>query len=143
MTAEVAMRLCPERKISFDGFACHEGRRFGAPCRYDKPTCRANREGERIHIYSADMPAEIAVHAVSRGGREGSRPDQRAAAPAPEELPTAPVTASAALSPAPPSAAGLEKFDFERRCQRRPSRARSRGSRPTRGPSAPTRPRRR
>ena len=42
--------------------------------------------------------------------------DQWAAASAPEELPTAPVTASVALSPAPPRAAGLEKFDFERRC---------------------------
>lgn len=115
-TAEVAMYLRPERKTSFDGFVRHEGRRFGVPCRYDKPTCRVNREGEWIHIYSADMLAEIAVHAVSRGGRDSSRPDRWAAASAPEELPTAPVTASAALSPAPPRAAGLEKFDFERRC---------------------------
>lgn len=116
MTAEVAMRLCPERKIGFDGFVCCEGRRFGVPCWHDEPTCRVNREGEWIHIYSADMLAEIAVHAASRGRRDGSRPDQWAAASAPEELPTAPVTASVALSPAPPRAAGLEKFDFERRC---------------------------
>lgn len=116
MTAEVAMYLCPERKISFDGFACCEGRRFGVPCWHDEPTCRVNREGEWIHIYSADMLAEIAVHAASRGRRDSSCPDQRAAASAPEELPTAPVTASVALSPAPPRAAGLEKFDFERRC---------------------------
>ena len=116
MTAEVAMRLCPERKISFDGFVCYEGRRFGVPCWHDKPTCRVNREGEWIHIYSADMLAEIAVHAASRGRRDSSCPDQWAAASAPEELPTAPVTASVALSPAPPRAAGLEKFDFERRC---------------------------
>lgn len=116
MTAEVAMYLRPERKTSFDGFVHHEGRRFGVPCRYDKPTCRVNREGEWIRIYSADMLAEIAVHAVSRGGRDGSCPDRWAAASAPEELPTAPVTASVALSPAPPRAAGLEKFDFERRC---------------------------
>ena len=116
MTAEVAMYLCPERKISFDGFVCYEGRRFGVPYWYDKPTCRVNREGEWIHIYSADMLAEIAVHAVSWGRRDSSCPDQWAAASAPEELPTAPVTASVALSPAPPRAAGLEKFDFERRC---------------------------
>lgn len=116
MTAEVAMYLCPERKISFDGFVCYEGRRFGVPYWYDKPTCRVNREGEWIHIYSADMLTEIAVHAVSWGRRDSSCPDQWAAASAPEELPTAPVTASVALSPAPPRAAGLEKFDFERRC---------------------------
>lgn len=70
ITAEVAMYLCPERKISFDGFACCEGRRFGVPCWHDEPTCRVNREGGWIHIYSADMLAEIAVHAVSWGRRQ-------------------------------------------------------------------------
>ncbi len=63
-----------------------------------------------------DINTEIAVHAVSWGRRDSSCPDQWAAASAPEELPTAPVTASVALSLAPPRAAGLEKFDFERRC---------------------------
>lgn len=116
MTAEVAMYLCPERRISFDGFVCYEGRRFGVPYWYGGPTCRVNREGEWVHVYSADMLDEIAVHAVSWGRRDSECPDQWAAASAPEEFPTAPVAASVALSPAPPRPAGLEKFDFERRC---------------------------
>ena len=33
-SSELLPYLCPERKISFDGFINYEGRRFGVPYRY-------------------------------------------------------------------------------------------------------------
>lgn len=42
---ELAMYLCPKRKISFDGFVSYEGRRFGVPYWYPGRECRVNRDG--------------------------------------------------------------------------------------------------
>lgn len=44
-TEELAMYLCPRRRISFDGFVSYEGRRFGVPYWYPGKTCRVSREG--------------------------------------------------------------------------------------------------
>ena len=57
-----ASYLCPRRRISFDGFVNYEGRRFGVPYWYPDKTCRVNREGRRIHIYSDDLSRELACH---------------------------------------------------------------------------------
>ena len=116
-TAEVAMYLCPERKISFDGFVSYEGRRFGVPCWYEGRTCRVNREGAWLHVYSPDMLTELAVHAVTWGRRDSTCPDQWAiGSGSPEELPTAAVRVKVQQVAPRQRAAGMEKFDFERMC---------------------------
>ena len=51
----LCFHLCPERKISFDGFLNDEGRRFGVPYTYRGATARIMRDGDTIYIYSADM----------------------------------------------------------------------------------------
>ena len=43
-TQELALYLCPSRRISFDGFVSFEGRRFGVPYWYPGKTCRVSRE---------------------------------------------------------------------------------------------------
>lgn len=115
-TTEIAVYLCPERRISFDGFVCYEGRRFGVPYWYERKTCRVNREGRWLHIYSSDMLVELAVHAVTWGRRDSACPDQWVRDDAPEELPTVPVTARILQVEAPRRLEGLEKFDFGRMC---------------------------
>ena len=54
-TIELSYYLCPERKISFDGFINYEGRRFGVPYWYLQKTCRVKREGYVLYIYDVSM----------------------------------------------------------------------------------------
>ena len=49
---EIQFFLCPERRISFDGFVNYEGRRFGVPYSYPGRTARIMRSGDTICIYS-------------------------------------------------------------------------------------------
>ena len=113
-TDEVSAYLCPVRKISFDGFVCFEGRRFGVPYWYAGSTCRVNREGDRLHIYSDDLTRELVCHPVTWSRRDSFCENQYAATE-PAELPTAPVTTVISqLPPASPNPA-FERFDFERR----------------------------
>ena len=64
-TEELAMYLCPRRRISFDGFVSYEGRRFGVPYWYPGKTCRVSREGELVHVYADDLSRELAAHPVT------------------------------------------------------------------------------
>ena len=113
-SAEVAMYLCPARKISFDGFVSYEGRRFGVPYWYEGKTVRVSREGSWLHIYSADMLTELSVHAVTWGRRDSECADQWLEYSGPEELPSTQVkTAIAQLEP-PRKSDGFSKFDFGR-----------------------------
>ena len=50
MTQELYFYLCPERKISFDGFVNYEGRRFGVPYSYQQRVCRVMRDRFTIFI---------------------------------------------------------------------------------------------
>ncbi len=113
MTQELTMYLCPQRKVSFDGFVNYEGRRFGVPYWYSGRTCRVSRDGRYLHIYSDDMGRELAVHEVTWSRRdsfcEGQYADDQ-----PEELPTAPVTTVIAQLEPPSRDDGFAKFDFER-----------------------------
>ena len=113
MMQELSMYLCPQRKVSFDGFVSYEGRRFGVPYWYSGQACRVNRDGAYLHIYSDDMSRELAVHEVTWSRRdsfcEGQYSDGQ-----PEELPTAPVTTVIAQLEPPESDEGFAKFDFER-----------------------------
>ena len=116
-TQELALYLCPLRRISFDGFVSFEGRRFGVPHWYPGKTCRVSRDGEWLHVYSEDLSRELAVHPVT-WSRKDSFCDDQYADVQPVELPTAPVaTAIAQLEP-PKGKPGFEKFDFEGRLRR-------------------------
>ena len=108
------MFMCPERRISFDGFVSYEGRRFGVPYWYEGRTARVSRDGEWLHVYSADLSAELAVHAVTWGRRDSECPGQWADAGCPEELPTAPVRTRILQVAAPERPGGLDRFDFGR-----------------------------
>jgi transposase len=65
VTEEVALWLCPRRRITFDGFVSYEGRRFGVPWWYERRDCRVSREGRYLHIYSDDLSCELVAHAVT------------------------------------------------------------------------------
>lgn len=113
-TEELAMYLCPRRRISFDGFVSYEGRRFGVPYWYSAKTCRVCREGEHLHIYADDLSRELAVHPVTWSRKDSFCEDQYADIQ-PVELPTAPVTTVIAQLEPPKAKPGFEKFDFEGR----------------------------
>lgn len=113
-TEELAMYLCPRRRISFDGFVSYEGRRFGVPYWYPGKTCRVSREGELVHVYADDLSRELAAHPVTWSRKDSFCADQYAD-DQPIELPTAPVTT--AIDQLGPSRdkPGFDKFDFEGR----------------------------
>lgn len=115
-TAELAMFLCPERRVSFDGFVSYEGRRFGVPWWYEGKTVRVSREGQWLHIYSADMLTELAAHAVTWGRVDSACPGQWPSESdgMPEELPTATVKTRIAQLAPPARPDGFSRFDFGR-----------------------------
>ena len=104
--------LCPERKISFDGFVNYEGRRFGVPYSYAGRTARVRRQGYYLYIYSSDLKVLLTAHDVTWSRRDRFCADQYAAAQ-PEELPTTKVTARIEQLPEVPDGA-FDKFDFEK-----------------------------
>lgn len=113
-TEELALYLCPRRRISFDGFVSYEGRRFGVPYWYPGKTCRIGRDGERIHIYADDLSRELAAHPVTWSRRDSLCDDQYADIQ-PAELPSAPVATVIAQTEPPKGKPGFDKFDFEGR----------------------------
>lgn len=108
---EARWYLCPERRISFDGFINYEGRRFGVPYSYSGSTARVMRSGDTLYIYSADMNSLLATHAVTWNHRDsfcaGQYEPQQ-----PEELPTAPVKTQIRQLPQPTGNISFAKFDF-------------------------------
>ena len=88
---EIRFFLCPERKISFDGFVNYEGRRFGVPYSYPGAAARVMRSGDTLYIYSSDMNSLLATHDVTWSRRDSFCEGQYELPPQPEELPTAPV----------------------------------------------------
>ena len=69
-TESVRLYLCPERRISFDGFVNYEGRRFGVPHSYPSATARVKRSGDTLHIYSADLKLLLCTHDVAWSRRD-------------------------------------------------------------------------
>lgn len=106
--------LCPERKISFDGFLNYEGRRFGVPYTYRGTTARIMRDGDMIYIYSADMKQLLTTHDVTWSKRDRFCTDQYANALQPEEFPTAPVKSQIRMLEEPVSDLSFEKFNFDK-----------------------------
>ena len=88
---DILFYLCPERKISFDGFIHYEGRRFGVPFSYHQKTARIRRTNDVLYIYSSDMKEILVTHNVIWGKRDSYCENQFPSMPQPEEFPTAPV----------------------------------------------------
>lgn len=113
LDGEVALYLCPERSIGFDGFVSYEGRRFGVPYSYEGRTCRVCREGGLVRIWSSDLSRELCSHPVT-WSRADSPCEGQWADDQPEELPSAPVAATLRMSAGAGAPTGFERFDFER-----------------------------
>lgn len=108
---EIQFFLCPERRISFDGFVNYEGRRFGVPYSYPGRTARIMRSGDTICIYSTDLNALLATHDVTWSRRDSFCEGQYEAQP--EELPTVPVKTQIQQLPKPAGSLSFAKFDFD------------------------------
>ena len=111
-TKELSFYLCPERKISFDGFIHYEGRRFGVPYWYTGKTCRVERDGYVLNIYDADMTRILTSHDVTWGRRDSYCRDQYAVSQ-PEEPPSMPVKACIRQLDPPEYDSGFSQFNFE------------------------------
>lgn len=104
--------LCPQRKVSFDGFVNYEGRRFGIPYRYQGRTVRIRRNGFYIYIYSDDFKELLTTHEVTWSRKDSFCKDQYITEQ-PEELPTAPIRVCIEEKPTVSNEA-FNKFDFDR-----------------------------
>jgi transposase len=110
---EILLYLCPQRKISFDGFICYEGRRFGVPYSYTGSTARICRRQDMLYIYSSDLKVLLTTHDVTWSRRDSYCVGQYAESDMPEELPTAPVKTRIQMITEPERNSGFEKFDFD------------------------------
>jgi len=106
--------LCPERRISFDGFVNYEGRRFGVPYHYTGSTARIMRKDDMIYIYSADMKQLLTTHDVTWSKRDQFCTEQYVELNQPEEFPTMPVKSEIVGLPEPKPSLSFEKFNFDK-----------------------------
>lgn len=114
MNPTLLFYLCPERRISFDGFVNYEGRRFGVPFSYRGSTARVMRKDDVIYIYSSDLKQQLTTHDVTWSKRDRYCADQYAALEQPEEFPTVPVRTEISRLPEPEPSLSFEKFNFDR-----------------------------
>ncbi len=112
-TDEVRRYLCPERKISFDGFVNYEGRRFGVPLSYPGRTARVSRDGDTLYVFSSDLQSVLTTHNVT-WSRQDSFCDGQFETTQPEEQPTMPVKTQARQLPQTSEDISFEKFNFDR-----------------------------
>ena len=112
-TDAVKYYLCPERKISFDGFVNYEGRRFGVPYSYPGATARVSRSGDTLYIYSFDLRVLLATHDVTWSRKDSFCERQYEEQVQPEEFPTAPVRTQIRQLPKPSPDLSFAKFDFD------------------------------
>lgn len=103
--------LCPERRISFDGFVNYEGRRFGVPFHYKGTTARIMRKDDMI--YSADLKQLLTTHDVTWSKRDRFCADQYAVLGQPEEFSTMPVKTEISRLPESVPSLSFEKFNFD------------------------------
>lgn len=111
---ELMLFLCPERRISFDGFVSFEGRRFGVPYRYTGKTVRVLRDGDSLYIYSTDLRDLLATHHVTWSRHDSFCVDQFALPEQPEEFPTMPVKTVIKQLPESSPDLSFEKFNFSK-----------------------------
>ena len=111
-TIELAYYLCPERKISFDGFVHYEGRRFGVPFWYEGKTCRVKRDGYTFYIYDDQMTKTLTTHNVTWSRKDSFCADQYCTEQ-PEEHPTSPVKIRIQQMEPRQYDDGFRRFNFE------------------------------
>ena len=109
---EIFIYLCPERRISFDGFVNYEGRRFGVPYSYTSKTVRVYRHGRELLIYSDDLKNTLVTHQVTWSRRDSYCKDQYANPEQPEEFPTTDVKTLIEQIPQLHSDDYFDQFDF-------------------------------
>lgn len=109
---ELLYYLCPERRISFDGFVNYEGRRFGVPYWYARKTCRVRRDGYILTIYDSEMEKVLTTHNVTWSRKDSFCKDQFTE-DSPEEHPTAPVKVRIQQLDPPEPDSGFSRFNFE------------------------------
>ena len=114
MNPALLFYLCPERKISFDGFVNYEGRRFGVPFSYHGSTARIMRKDDMIYIYSSDLKQQLTTHDVTWSKRDRFCKDQYTAMEQPEEFPSMPVKTEITRLPEPEPSLSFEKFNFDK-----------------------------
>lgn len=112
-TFELRRYLCPERKISYDGFVTYENHRFGVPVWYSGQTARVERKDPFLYIYSSDLKNLLVKHAVTWSKQDQFCKDQYVKQE-PEEFPTAPVTVCIKQEPAREMDQSFSKFDFSK-----------------------------
>ncbi len=112
-TMEIALYLCPVRRISFDGFVNYEGRRFGVPYWYAEHECRVKREGNTVYICDLGLTRILASHPVTWNKRDSFCRDQYLDVQ-PEEFPSTPVRTLLRQAEPPRLAAGFSKFNFDK-----------------------------
>lgn len=110
-TPELGRYLCPERRISFDGFVSYEGRQFGVPYSYAGKVCRVQRDGYNVIIYDQDLTRVLTTHDVT-WSRKSSMCKGQYADGQPEEQPTEPVEARIRQEDAPEREDSYKKFCF-------------------------------
>lgn len=110
-TPELAFYLCPERRISFDGFVNYEGRRFGVPYWYTEKTCRVKRDGYTLYIYDTAMTKVLSTHDVTWSRRDSFCKDQYVVSQ-PEEHPSVPVKIHIQQLEAVKEESGYSRFRF-------------------------------
>ena len=113
VTNALYMYLCPERRISFDGFVNYEGRRFGVPYWYTNKVCRVQRFGDKIRIWADDLSRVLTTHDVTWSKKDSFCKDQYVNTQ-PEELPTMRVKTFISQMNEPPHDSGFSKFDFSK-----------------------------
>jgi transposase len=111
---ELMKYLCPERRISFDGFVNYEGRRFGVPYSYTGSTARILRDNDMIYIYSTDMTQLLATHDVTWSKKDRFCEDQYVTLEEPEEFPSVPAKTEAVMLPSASTPQPFEKFNFDK-----------------------------
>ena len=111
-TLELSYYLCPERRISFDGFVSYEGRRFGVPYWHTEKTCRVKRDGYVLYIYDSKMTKTLTTHDVTWSRRDSTCKDQYVTVQ-PEEEPSMPVKVHIDQISPPEYDQGFRKFNFE------------------------------
>lgn len=109
---DVLMYLFPLRRISFDGFACYEGRRFGVPYKYAGATVRVCRKQTVLYIYTSDLQELLVAHDVTWSKRDSYCAGQYAEPDMPEEHPTAPVLTNIQMIAEPERDSDFDRFDF-------------------------------
>lgn len=111
-TIELSCYLCPERRITFDGFVSYEGRRFGVPYWYTEKTCRVKRDGYVLYIYDSKMTKILTAHDVTWSRKDSFCRDQYVSVQ-PEETPSVPVKVRIDQAAPPEYDQGFRRFNFE------------------------------